>query len=96
MYYYAKGCEPIESKRPYYIWMIGNKELLGKLNKKVALTTIQHGYDNYVAFASTTNVPFDIATSLKKHLIRVILMPKVSMSLNLWLICQKLFKKKLH
>jgi hypothetical protein len=34
MYYYAKGCEPIDSKRPYYIWMIGNKELLGKLNKK--------------------------------------------------------------
>lgn len=65
MYYYAKGCEPIDSKRPYYIWMIGNKELLGKLNKKVALTTIQHGYDNYVAFSSTTNVPFDIATSLK-------------------------------
>lgn len=50
MYYYAKGCEPIESKRPYYIWMIGNKDLLGRLNKKVALTTIQHGYDNYVAF----------------------------------------------
>ena len=70
MYYYAKGCEPIDSKRPYYIWMIGNKDLLGKLNKKVALTTIQHGYDNYVAFSSTTNVPFDIATSLKKHLIK--------------------------
>lgn len=70
MYYYAKGCEPIESKRPYYIWMIGNKELLGKLNKKVALTTIQHGYDNYVAFSSTTNVPFDIATSLKEHKIK--------------------------
>ena len=70
MYYYAKGCELVDSKRPYYIWMIGNKDLLGKLNKKVALTTIQHGYDNYVAFSSTTNVPFDIATSLKKHLIK--------------------------
>ncbi|MEI3052644.1 MAG: hypothetical protein V8T35_04685 [Prevotella sp.] len=70
MYYYAKGCEPVDSKRPYYIWMIGNKDLLGKLNKKVALTTIQHGYDNYVAFSSTTNVPFDIATSLTKHLIK--------------------------
>lgn len=70
VYYYAKGCEPIDSKRPYYIWMIGNKELLGKLNKKVALTTIQHGYDNYVAFSSTTNVPFDIATSLKKNKVK--------------------------
>lgn len=79
MYYYAKGCEPIDSKRPYYIWMIGNKELLGKLNKKVALTTIQHGYDNYVAFSSTTNVPFDIATSLKEHKIRVTLISRGSM-----------------
>ena len=70
MYYYSNGCEPINSKRPYYIWMIGNKELLGKLNKKVPLVTIQHGYDYYAAFSSTTNVPFDIATSLKKHKIK--------------------------
>lgn len=70
MYYYSKGCEPIDAKRPYYIWVIGDKGLIGKLNKKVALSTIQHGYDNYVAYSTTTCVPFDMSTSLKGHLIK--------------------------
>lgn len=70
MYYYSKGCEPINAKRPYYIWVIGDKNLIGKLNKKVSFSTIQHGYDNYVAYSTTTKVPFDISTSLGKHLIK--------------------------
>nr|WP_297657779.1 hypothetical protein [uncultured Prevotella sp.] len=70
MYYYSKGCEPIDAKRPYYIWIIGDKRLIGRLNKKVALSTIQHGYDNYVAYSTLTTVPFDISTPLKTHLIK--------------------------
>ena len=70
MYYYSKGCEPIDAKRPYYLWIIGDKRLVGKLNKKVALSTIQHGYDNYVAYSTTTTIPFDISTFSKERLVK--------------------------
>lgn len=70
MYYYSKGGEPIEGKRPYYIWVVGDKKLIGQLNKMVALSTIQHGYDEYVAYSTTTIVPFSVATPLNKHKIK--------------------------
>lgn len=67
MYYYSKGCESFEGMRPYYVWVIGNKDVIAYLNKKVPFSSIQHGYENYVAYSTTTRVPFDISTSLKGH-----------------------------
>lgn len=67
MYYYSKGCEPFKGMRPYYLWVIGNKNVIALLNKKVPFSSIQHGYENYVAYTTTTQVPFDISTSLKVH-----------------------------
>ena len=70
MYYYSKGYEPFDGKRPYYMWVIGNKNVLALLNKKVPFSTILHGYENYVAYSTTTKVPFDVSTSVKKNKVK--------------------------
>lgn len=70
MYYYSEGCEPFDGMRPYYIWVVGNKDVIAQLNKKVPFSSIQHGYENYVAFTTTSQAPFDISTSLKVHEIK--------------------------
>ena len=46
--------------------MIGNKQLLAELNKKVPLTKFQHGVKDYCAFTSTGNLPFDITNYFGK------------------------------
>lgn len=48
-------------RRPYYIWVIGNKYILAQINKKVPYIHILGGVDNYCAFApSSGDIPFDI------------------------------------
>lgn len=47
-------------KRPYYIWVIGNKDKLAVLNKKVPVDDIIGGIKEYCAFAGKQPIPFDI------------------------------------
>lgn len=60
-YYYAKGSERlIDVKRPYYLWVVGNKKLLAYLNANVPFSEIPHGYKNYCAYSTYQEVPFEI------------------------------------
>lgn len=47
-------------KRPYYIWVIGDKNKLAKLNKSVPVTDVIGGIKNYCAYAGKQQIPFDI------------------------------------
>ena len=60
-YYYAKGNERLtDVKRPYYLWVVGNKKLLAYLNANVPFSEIPHGYKNYYAYSTYQDVPFVI------------------------------------
>ncbi len=61
MYYYYKGIERLKDvKRPYYIWVFGDKHILARLNRKVPFTEIKHGIKDYFAFSTYEDVPFKI------------------------------------
>ena len=61
-YYYAHGKEFLkDARRPYYIWVIGNKNHLSRLNKNVPLSEIKHGVKNYFAYSTPSEIPFEIA-----------------------------------
>lgn len=48
-------------KRPYYIWIFGNKNYLAKLNSEVPLSLLNN-YDlaGIVSFSNQSEIPFDI------------------------------------
>lgn len=48
-------------KRPYYIWVIGDRQILAKINKEIPCDNIIKGIDGYCAFSSPEVIPFDIA-----------------------------------
>lgn len=61
MYYYYKGGERLtDVKRPYYMWVIGNKHALAHVNRKVPFSQIKHGVVNYFAYSTYEEVPFEI------------------------------------
>jgi len=47
-------------KRPYYIWVIGDKNILANINKEIPYGDIIGGIDNYCAFSLSEKIPFDI------------------------------------
>lgn len=47
-------------KRPYYIWIIGDKNILAMLNKKVPIAKIIGGIDDYCAYSTSQPITFDI------------------------------------
>lgn len=54
-------------KRPYYIWVIGDKHLLAKMNKEVPCDKIIGGIDNYCAFSNPDVIPYYI--NKKKYVV---------------------------
>ena len=61
MYYYYKGGERLtDVKRPYYMWVIGNKHALAHVNRKVPFSQIKHGVVDYFAYSTYEEVPFEI------------------------------------
>lgn len=48
-------------KRPYYIWVIGDKYILARINKEVPYDEIIGGIDKYCAFSRPNVIPFHIA-----------------------------------
>ena len=60
-YYYTHGKEFLkDARRPYYMWVIGNKNHLSRLNKNVPLSDMQHGVKNYFAYSTPSEIPFEI------------------------------------
>lgn len=65
-YFYPNGSiEKLDNvKRPYYIWIFGNKNYLAKLNSEVPLSQLsKYDLGGIVAFANLSAVPFDIYNS---------------------------------
>lgn len=64
-YYYSTGSELLKNvKRPYYMWVIGNKNILAHLNQKVPpIKEVKHGIKNYFAFSTNSIIPFEITNT---------------------------------
>lgn len=62
-YFYPNGTVEVlkDVKRPYYMWIFGNKNYLSKLNTAVPFSQLaKYDFNGIVAFASQSNVPFEI------------------------------------
>ena len=60
-WYCGKNSEKLSDvKRPYYIWVIGNKHILAMLNQKVPVSDIIGGIQDYCAYSTSQQIPFDI------------------------------------
>ena len=61
MYYYSKGGEQLEDvKRPYFMFVIGDRDVLAWINKNVPFSEVKHGIENYCAFTTFSDVAFDM------------------------------------
>lgn len=66
--YYTGGFETLtEQERPYYMFVLGDKQALSAANGIVAKSQIQHGVQDYYAYSSYTPVPFVISNKKKKN-----------------------------
>lgn len=62
-YFYPNGTIEMlkDVKRPYYMWIFGNKDYLSKLNASVPFSQLaKYDLSGIVAFANYSNAPFDI------------------------------------
>jgi hypothetical protein len=60
-WYCGKNKQKLEGiKRPYYIWVIGDKNILSMLNEKVPVAKIIGGIDDYCAYSTSQPIAFDI------------------------------------
>ena len=66
-YYYTGGSVTLSNqKRPYYMFVIGDKQALSSANGIISKSQIQHGVENYYAYSSYTQVPFVVLNKKKK------------------------------
>lgn len=60
-WYCGKNKQKLDGvKRPYYIWVIGDKNILAMLNEKVPVAKIIGGIDDYCAYSTSQSIAFDI------------------------------------
>ena len=62
-YYYPNGgIEKLKDvKRPYYIWIFGDSNMLAKLNSNVAVNELRNfGFENIVSYSPKVAEPYDI------------------------------------
>lgn len=58
-YFYSSGSEYLENvKRPYYMWIIGDRNILAELNKNEPYFGIMHGIKEVCAFTKAHNVNY--------------------------------------
>ena len=51
----------IDVKRPYYIWIFGDSNVLANLNSEVPFYGLKkYGFEDLVSFTKEVNVPYDI------------------------------------
>lgn len=66
-YFFTGGSVVLsDQKRPYYMFVMGDKQALSTANNIVAKSQIQHGVENYYAYSSYTEVPFVVMNKKKK------------------------------
>lgn len=66
-YYYTGGSVSLsDQQRPYYMFVLGDKQALSAANGIVAKSQIQHGIEDYYAYSSYTQVPFVVMNKKKK------------------------------
>ena len=66
-YYYTGGNVVLSNQqRPYYMFVLGDKQALSAANGIVAKSQIQHGVEDYYAYSSYTQVPFVVLNKKKK------------------------------
>ena len=66
-YFFTGGSVVLNDQpRPYYMFVLGNKQALSSANRIVAKSQIQHGVENYYAYSSCTQVPFVVINKKKK------------------------------
>lgn len=64
-WYCGKNSEKLSNvNRPYYIWVIGDKEYIADLNKKVPVSDIIGGIKEYCAFSGKSPIAFDIEKNI--------------------------------
>ena len=67
-WYCGKNKEYLSNEiRPYYIWVIGDKNVLSEINKRIPYDSILGGIENYCAFSTSQSIPFTIEK--KRHVI---------------------------
>ena len=61
-YYYQDGGTDFltDVKRPYYLWIFGNKNILAELNQLHPIDDIGYGYQNSVSFAKQTKLAYEV------------------------------------
>lgn len=62
-YFYQNGLVEnlIDVKRPYYIWIFGDSNVLANLNSEVPFSGLKkYGFEDLVSFTKKVNVPYDI------------------------------------
>ena len=66
-YYFTGGSVVLsDQQRPYYMFVLGDKQTLSAANCIVAKSQIQHGVKDYYAYSSYTEVPFVVMNKKKK------------------------------
>lgn len=66
-YYFTGGSVVLsDQQRPYYMFVLGDKQTLSAANGIVAKSQIQHGVKDYYAYSSYTEVPFVVMNKKKK------------------------------
>ena len=66
-YYGTDGTTVLKGdKRPYYIWIMGDKNKITYLNTVVKISNIQHGYEHGVSCITPSEVGFDIFNEFLK------------------------------
>lgn len=59
LYFYSSGSELLENvTRPYYMWIIGDRNILAKINKKESYFNIMHGVKDVCAFTRAHKVDY--------------------------------------
>ena len=60
-YYGIDGTTKLSGQeRPYYMWVMGDKNKIAYFNSKVKLSKIQHGYIHCAAFSSPSKISYDL------------------------------------
>lgn len=66
-YYFTGGSVALtDQQRPYYMFVLGDKQALSAANGIVSKSMIQHGVEDYYAYSSYTQVPFVVLNKKKK------------------------------
>lgn len=60
-YYGTNGTTKLSGQeRPYYIWVMGDKNKIAYLNSQVKLSKIQHGYNHCASFSTPSEISYDL------------------------------------